>query len=149
MLSRHCLPAQTPAERVLEMIRRHLPGQRSRQSRAVHVRNRSDQEIPRDRRSCVRLCLGHQLLGLATDAKTVKMKFGHHAPIIRARLGSGRVLISSQNHGFAVVDETTLGPQFRTTRTSRSSRAPYKDRAHDCPAFSFQDIRKPVRVRTM
>ena len=54
------------------------------------------------------ICLGHQLLGLASGAKTVKMKFGHHGanhPV--SELESGRVLISSQNHGFAV-DEATL-----------------------------------------
>jgi carbamoyl-phosphate synthase small subunit len=54
------------------------------------------------------ICLGHQLLALASGAKTVKMKFGHHGanhPV--QELASGRVMITSQNHGFAV-DESTL-----------------------------------------
>ena len=54
------------------------------------------------------ICLGHQILGLAVGAKTVKMKFGHHGanhPVLE--LETGRVMITSQNHGFAV-DETTL-----------------------------------------
>ncbi len=54
------------------------------------------------------ICLGHQLLGLASGAKTVKMKFGHHGANHPVQdLDSGRVMISSQNHGFAV-DEATL-----------------------------------------
>jgi len=54
------------------------------------------------------ICLGHQLLALASGARTVKMKFGHHGanhPVLE--IASGRVMITSQNHGFAV-DETSL-----------------------------------------
>ncbi len=53
------------------------------------------------------ICLGHQLLGLASGAKTTKMKFGHHGanhPVVE--IDSGRVMITSQNHGFAVQEET-------------------------------------------
>ena len=64
------------------------------------------------------ICLGHQLLGLASGAKTIKMKFGHHGanhPV--SEIDSGRVLISSQNHGFAV-DEATLPETLRATHRS-------------------------------
>jgi len=64
------------------------------------------------------ICLGHQLLGLACGAKTVKMKFGHHGanhPVID--LQTGRVMISSQNHGFAV-DESTLPANVKATHRS-------------------------------
>jgi carbamoyl-phosphate synthase small subunit len=64
------------------------------------------------------ICLGHQLLGLASGARTVKMKFGHHGgnhPVMD--LDSGRVMISSQNHGFAV-DEATLPATLRATHRS-------------------------------
>ena len=54
------------------------------------------------------ICLGHQILGLAVGAKTLKMKFGHHGANHPVQdLESGRVLITSQNHGFAV-DEASL-----------------------------------------
>ncbi len=64
------------------------------------------------------ICLGHQLLALASGASTVKMKFGHHGanhPVLDK--DSGRVMISSQNHGFAV-DPASLGNQLRATHES-------------------------------
>jgi len=64
------------------------------------------------------ICLGHQLLGLASGAKTEKMKFGHHGanhPVVE--IDSGRVMITSQNHGFAV-QETTLPANVRATHRS-------------------------------
>ncbi len=64
------------------------------------------------------ICLGHQILGLAAGARTVKMKFGHHGanhPV--EDLETGRVLITSQNHGFAV-DEATLPPEVKPTHRS-------------------------------
>ena len=84
------------------------------------------------------ICLGHQLLGLAAGAKTVKMKFGHHGANHPVQdLDSGRVLITSQNHGFAV-DESTLPPEVKPTHRSLFDGSlqglAYKDRA----AFSFQ-----------
>ena len=84
------------------------------------------------------ICLGHQLLGLATGARTVKMKFGHHGanhPVIE--LDSGRVFISSQNHGFAV-DETTLPPNVRATHRSLFDGSLQGIACTDRPAFSFQ-----------
>jgi carbamoyl-phosphate synthase small subunit len=84
------------------------------------------------------ICLGHQLLGLASDARTVKMKFGHHGanhPVLE--LDSGRVLITSQNHGFAV-DETTLPATLRPTHRSLFDGTLQGIERTDCPAFSFQ-----------
>ena len=84
------------------------------------------------------ICLGHQLLGLAAGAKTVKMKFGHHGanhPVIDVE--SGRVMISSQNHGFAV-DETTLPQNVKTTHRSLFDGSLQGITCTDRPAFSFQ-----------
>ena len=84
------------------------------------------------------ICLGHQLLGLAAGARTVKMKFGHHGanhPVID--LDTGRVFISSQNHGFAV-DEATLPPNVRPTHRSLFDGSLQGIAFKDRPAFSFQ-----------
>jgi len=84
------------------------------------------------------ICLGHQLLGLATGARTVKMKFGHHGanhPVIE--LDTGRVFISSQNHGFAV-DEATLPAHVRPTHRSLFDGSLQGIACTDRPAFSFQ-----------
>ena len=84
------------------------------------------------------ICLGHQLLGLAMGARTMKMKFGHHGanhPVIE--LGSGRVFISSQNHGFAV-DEATLPANVRATHRSLFDGSLQGIEVTDRPAFSFQ-----------
>ena len=84
------------------------------------------------------ICLGHQILGLAVGAKTVKMKFGHHGanhPVID--LASGRVMISSQNHGFAV-DETSLPRNAQVTHRSLFDGSNQGIRLADAPAFSFQ-----------
>ncbi len=84
------------------------------------------------------ICLGHQLLGLASGARTVKMKFGHHGgnhPV--QDLTTGQVMISSQNHGFAV-DEQTLPATLRTTHRSLFDGTLQGIERTDCPAFSFQ-----------
>jgi carbamoyl-phosphate synthase small subunit len=84
------------------------------------------------------ICLGHQLLGLAVGARTLKMKFGHHGanhPVID--LDSGRVMISSQNHGFAV-DESTLPPNARATHRSLFDGSLQGIALADAPAFGFQ-----------
>jgi carbamoyl-phosphate synthase small subunit len=84
------------------------------------------------------ICLGHQLLGLASGAKTLKMKFGHHGanhPVID--LDTGRVMISSQNHGFAV-DEATLPANLRATHRSLFDGTLQGVERTDCEAFSFQ-----------
>jgi carbamoyl-phosphate synthase small subunit len=84
------------------------------------------------------ICLGHQLLGLAAGAQTLKMKFGHHGanhPVID--IESGRVMITSQNHGFAV-DETTLPANVRVTHRSLFDGSNQGIALTDAPAFSFQ-----------
>jgi carbamoyl-phosphate synthase small subunit len=84
------------------------------------------------------ICLGHQLLGLAVGGRTVKMKFGHHGanhPVLE--LETGRVLITSQNHGFAV-DETTLPSSVKTTHRSLFDESLQGITCTDRPAFSFQ-----------
>jgi len=84
------------------------------------------------------ICLGHQLMGLAAGARTVKMKFGHHGanhPV--QELDSGRVLITSQNHGFAV-DESTLPPNVRATHRSLFDGSLQGLEFIDRGAFSFQ-----------
>jgi carbamoyl-phosphate synthase small subunit len=84
------------------------------------------------------ICLGHQLLGLASGAKTMKMKFGHHGanhPVID--LDTGRVMISSQNHGFAV-DEAGMPKTLRPTHRSLFDGTLQGMERTDCEAFSFQ-----------
>jgi carbamoyl-phosphate synthase small subunit len=84
------------------------------------------------------ICLGHQLLALASGAKTVKMKFGHHGanhPV--QELASGRVMITTQNHGFAV-DESTLPANLAATHRSLFDGSLQGVARTDRPAFSFQ-----------
>ena len=84
------------------------------------------------------ICLGHQLLALASGAKTVKMKFGHHGanhPV--QELASGRVIITIQNHGFAV-DESTLPENLAATHRSLFDGSLQGVARTDRPAFSFQ-----------
>ncbi len=84
------------------------------------------------------ICLGHQLLALASGAKTVKMKFGHHGanhPV--KNLDTGAVLITSQNHGFAV-DEKSLPENLRATHCSLFDKSLQGIHRTDKPAFSFQ-----------
>jgi len=84
------------------------------------------------------ICLGHQLLGLASGAKTVKMKFGHHGANHPVQdLATGRVMITSQNHGFAV-DDTTLPENVVPTHRSLFDGSLQGLARTDCPAFSFQ-----------
>jgi carbamoyl-phosphate synthase small subunit len=84
------------------------------------------------------ICLGHQLLALASGAKTVKMKFGHHGANHPVKdLDSGRVAITSQNHGFAV-DPATLPANLRSTHVSLFDGSLQGIARTDAPAFSFQ-----------
>jgi carbamoyl-phosphate synthase small subunit len=84
------------------------------------------------------ICLGHQLLGLASGARTVKMKFGHHGANHPVQdLATGRVMISSQNHGFAV-DEETLPANLRATHRSLFDGSLQGIHRSDRPAFGFQ-----------
>ena len=84
------------------------------------------------------ICLGHQLLGLATGARTRKMKFGHHGanhPVLD--VDTGQVMITSQNHGFAV-DADTLPANVRVTHVSLFDRSLQGIALADRPAFGFQ-----------
>ena len=84
------------------------------------------------------ICLGHQLLGLASGARTLKMKFGHHGanhPVLDK--DTGHVVITSQNHGFAV-DPASLPPNVRVTHVSLFDGSLQGIARTDRPAFSFQ-----------
>ena len=84
------------------------------------------------------ICLGHQIMALASGARTFKMKFGHHGanhPV--QELGSGRVSITSQNHGFAV-DDTSLPATLRVTHISLFDGTVQGLERADRPAFCFQ-----------
>ena len=84
------------------------------------------------------ICLGHQLLGLASGARTMKMKFGHHGanhPV--QNLANGRVYITSQNHGFAI-DEDELPDSLEVTHRSLFDQTIQGIRLKGHPAFSFQ-----------
>ena len=84
------------------------------------------------------ICLGHQLLALASGAKTVKMKFGHHGANHPVQdLKTGQVLITSQNHGFAV-DESSLPAHVQPTHRSLFDGSLQGIELTDRPAFSFQ-----------
>jgi carbamoyl-phosphate synthase small subunit len=84
------------------------------------------------------ICLGHQLLGLASGASTVKMKFGHHGANHPVQdLESKMVMITSQNHGFAV-DEATLPGNLVATHKSLFDGSLQGIHRTDKPAFSFQ-----------
>jgi carbamoyl-phosphate synthase small subunit len=84
------------------------------------------------------ICLGHQIMGLAAGGKTLKMKFGHHGANHPVQdLDDSRVLITSQNHGFAV-DPATLPARCQVTHVSLFDRSLQGFRFTDRPAFCFQ-----------
>ena len=84
------------------------------------------------------ICLGHQLMGLASGARTMKMKFGHHGANHPVKdLDTGRVVITSQNHGFAV-DPNTLPANLRPTHVSLFDGSLQGLARTDRPAFCFQ-----------
>jgi carbamoyl-phosphate synthase small subunit len=84
------------------------------------------------------ICLGHQLMGLASGAKTVKMKFGHHGANHPVKdLETGQVVITSQNHGFAV-DPKSLPPNLKATHVSLFDGSLQGLARTDKPAFCFQ-----------
>ena len=131
--------AQTPADQVLAMnpdgiFLSNGPGDPEPCDYAITAISRFlETDIP-----VFGICLGHQLLALASGAKTVKMKFGHHGanhPVVE--LASGRVFISSQNHGFAV-DEAGLPECLRPTHRSLFDGSLQGLARTDRPAFSFQ-----------
>jgi carbamoyl-phosphate synthase small subunit len=84
------------------------------------------------------ICLGHQLMGLASGARTIKMKFGHHGANHPVKdLDSGQVVITSQNHGFAV-DPASLPSTLRPTHVSLFDGSLQGLARTDRPAFCFQ-----------
>ncbi|ALG66823.1 glutamine-hydrolyzing carbamoyl-phosphate synthase small subunit [Beggiatoa leptomitoformis] len=96
------------------------------------------QEILQTKIPVFGICLGHQLLGLASGAKTIKMKFGHHGANHPVQdLNSKMVMITSQNHGFAV-EESSLPATVKATHRSLFDGSLQGICRTDLPAFSFQ-----------
>ncbi|WP_294945977.1 glutamine-hydrolyzing carbamoyl-phosphate synthase small subunit [Sulfurivirga sp.] len=133
------VPAETPAEEVLAMnpdgvFLSNGPGDPEPCDYAIRaIRIFLEKGIP-----MFGICLGHQLLSLAAGARTEKMKFGHHGANHPVQdLESGRVYITSQNHGFAV-DEASLPDNVAVTHKSLFDGSLQGIRLKDRPAFSFQ-----------
>ncbi|QTN28506.1 glutamine-hydrolyzing carbamoyl-phosphate synthase small subunit [Rhodoferax sp. AJA081-3] len=133
------VPAQTPAADVLKhrpdgIFLSNGPGDPEPCDYAIAAtRTLIDSGIP-----TFGICLGHQILALASGAKTFKMKFGHHGANHPVKdLDSGRVSITSQNHGFAV-DEKTLPANLRATHISLFDNTLQGLERTDKPAFCFQ-----------
>jgi carbamoyl-phosphate synthase small subunit len=133
------VPAQTPAADVLKLkphgvLLANGPGDPEPCDYAI----RATRELMARKLPVFGICLGHQILGLAAGAKTLKMKFGHHGANHPVQdLESGRVLITSQNHGFAV-DESTLPANVQVSHRSLFDGTNQGLRVLDTPAFSFQ-----------
>jgi carbamoyl-phosphate synthase small subunit len=143
LASRGCdlivVPAKTPAAEVLAMkpdgiFLSNGPGDPEPCDYAVAaIREFLERRLP-----TFGICLGHQLMGLAAGGKTLKMKFGHHGANHPVKdLDSGRVSITSQNHGFAV-DEKTLPANLRATHISLFDNTLQGLERTDKPAFCFQ-----------
>jgi carbamoyl-phosphate synthase small subunit len=133
------VPAQTPADKVLGLqpdgvFLSNGPGDPAACDYAIEATRRFlDAKIP-----LFGICLGHQLMGLALGAKTLKMKFGHHGANHPVKdLDDGRMLITSQNHGFAV-DPATLPPNARVTHISLFDGSLQGFALTDRPALCFQ-----------
>jgi carbamoyl-phosphate synthase small subunit len=133
------VPAQTSAEEVIALnpdgvFLSNGPGDPEPCDYAINAtRKLLDTDLP-----VFGICLGHQILGLATGARTIKMKFGHHGANHPVQdLDSGRVFITSQNHGFAV-DESTLPPNVRATHRSLFDGTLQGIALKDKAAFGFQ-----------
>ena len=143
LASRGCdvevVPAQTPAKDVLArqpdgVFLSNGPGDPEPCDYAIQA----IQEVLTAKVPTFGICLGHQLLALASGAKTVKMKFGHHGANHPVKdLETGQVLITSQNHGFAV-DQATLPANLKATHVSLFDGSLQGVSRTDVPAFSFQ-----------
>ena len=133
------VPAQTPAAEVLAMnpdgiFLSNGPGDPEPCDYAIQaIREVLETDIP-----VFGICLGHQLLALASGARTVKMGHGHHGANHPVQdLETGTVMITSQNHGFAV-NETTLPANLKATHKSLFDGTLQGIRRTDKPAYSFQ-----------
>ena len=133
------VPAQTPAEKVLALspdgvFLSNGPGDPEPCEYAINaIRSILAADIP-----VFGICLGHQLLALASGASTAKMKFGHHGANHPVQdLQTGRVAITSQNHGFAV-DEASLPDNLRPTHRSLFDNSLQGISRTDCSAIGFQ-----------
>ena len=133
------VPAQTPAKDVLLMKPDGVflssgPGDPEPCDYAIAaIRELLEASVP-----LFGICLGHQLLGLASGASTIKMKFGHHGANHPVQdLDTGRVMITTQNHGFAV-DAKTLPANCRVTHVSLFDGSLQGFARTDKPAFCFQ-----------
>lgn len=133
------VPAQTPAAEVLAMnpdgvFLSNGPGDPEPCTYAIEAaKTILEQKIP-----TFGICLGHQILSLASGAKTAKMKFGHHGANHPVQdLETKQVGITSQNHGFAV-DEDSLPANLKATHRSLFDGSLQGVARTDCPAFSFQ-----------
>jgi carbamoyl-phosphate synthase small subunit len=133
------VPARTPASDVLAMqpdgvFLSNGPGDPEPCDYAIRaIRELLDSGLP-----MFGICLGHQLLSLASGARTVKMKFGHHGANHPVQdLDSKQVMITSQNHGFAV-DDASLPENLAATHRSLFDGSLQGVLRTDCPAFSFQ-----------
>jgi carbamoyl-phosphate synthase small subunit len=133
------VPAQTPAAEALALAPDGVflsngPGDPEPCGYAIEaIRTLVERGIP-----TFGICLGHQLLGLASGGRTQKMKFGHHGanhPVLDK--DNGHVLITSQNHGFAV-DAASLPPNVRVTHVSLFDGSLQGIARTDRPAFGFQ-----------
>nr|WP_312276890.1 glutamine-hydrolyzing carbamoyl-phosphate synthase small subunit [Moraxella sp. CTOTU46711] len=134
------VPAQTPIDEVLKhnpdgIFLSNGPGDPEPCTYAIeaikHIITQTD--IP-----LFGICLGHQLLALASGAQTLKMKFGHHGANHPVQdIEQGTVMITSQNHGFAV-DESTLPSNIKVTHRSLFDGSNQGIELTDKPAFSFQ-----------
>jgi carbamoyl-phosphate synthase small subunit len=133
------VPAQTPASEVLAMkpdgvFLSNGPGDPEPCDYAI----KAIQDILATKTPVFGICLGHQLLALASGARTLKMKFGHHGANHPVQdTDTKRVMITSQNHGFAA-DEATLPANVRVTHKSLFDGSLQGIARTDVPAFSFQ-----------
>jgi carbamoyl-phosphate synthase small subunit len=133
------VPAQTPAQEVVKLkpdgiFLSNGPGDPEPCDYAIAA----TRELVEAGYPTFGICLGHQILALASGAKTFKMKFGHHGANHPVKdLDNGRVSITSQNHGFAV-DEKTLPANLRATHVSLFDGTLQGLARTDKPAFCFQ-----------
>ena len=135
----HVVPAKTPAADVLAMspdgvFLSNGPGDPEPCNYAIEaIKTILENKVP-----TFGICLGHQLLALASGASTTKMKFGHHGANHPVQdLETKRVMITSQNHGFAV-DADSLPANLKPTHVSLFDKSLQGIERTDCPAFGFQ-----------